>query len=297
MQRGSAKKPPLDWDDVRCFLALVRAGSLVGGARALGIDKSTLSRRIKGLERAVGAQLFLRTVEGLRPSAAATAIFARAESAELELRALRSDAAIGGGEVGGLVRLATTEGLAVRLVALGLLDLCERHPSIELEVLGGNTPLDLAKDEADLALRVTPITGPDLKVRVVARLGFALFASSTYLARRGRPRTVAQLRGHDVILPSGDLARLPEGRWLAARPGVRVTFRSSSLPALAEAAARGHGLCALVDAWGAGVPGLEVVLPLPQIPDRAIWLASHPLVADRPAVRVVADHIVDLLRR
>jgi DNA-binding transcriptional LysR family regulator len=288
--------PIASWDDARLLLALLRAPSLAAAARALGIDKSTLSRRIDALEKALRSRLFVRTREGLRPSAVGERLRVHAERMEAEMLALKSAAVAGGEEISGIVRIATTEGMATRLIQGGLLDLSSTHPGLELEVLGSNRAVDLARSEADLAVRVTPTTDAALKVRVLGKFPIALFASPTYLRARGLPRSVPQLAGHDVLLPSGDLDALPEARWLRERPGVRIAFRSSSLPALVEAAVRGHGLLPITRAWGEAVPGLEHVMELETIPARPTWLVMHPDVAQRAAVRVVADRIASSFR-
>jgi DNA-binding transcriptional LysR family regulator len=194
------------------------------------------------------------------------------------------------------VRIATTEAMATRLVAAGLVELRASHPALELELLGGNRPVDLARGEADLAVRVTPTTDPTLKVRVLGKFPLALFAAPSYLRARGQPRTAAQLHGHDVLIPSGELDVLPESRWLRDRPGVNVTLRSSSLPALVEAAVRGHGIVPVTRAWGEGVPGLDVLFELEHIAARPTWLVMHPDVAQQPAVRLVADRITEAFR-
>lgn len=296
MQRGSAKTQPIDWADVPVFLALVRARSLAGAARALGIDKSTASRRVTALEKTLGASLFLRTRDGLRPSPVGERLAVHAEKMEAEARALESAASAGGDAVAGVVRVATTEALATHLVQRGLLDLLETYPSLEIELLGGNRPVDVARGAADLALRVSPPGETTLKVRVVARLGLGLFAAPSYLRRRGVPKGPGELAGHDVIVPSGELAFLPEAKWLASRAGARVTLRSSSMPAMVAAAVAGHGIVALTLPWGDAEPGLDLVLPLEGFAHRPIWLVVHPDVAGRAAVRVVSDRILRIMR-
>lgn len=294
-RRGARNRPPLSWDDARVFLALARAPSLVAAARALDVDKSTLSRRMERLERSLGQKLFLRTREGIRPSALAERLRPHAEKIEAALLSFASAGVAAGDEVTGLVRVATTEGMVVRLVAGGLLDLCREHPGLELELLGGNQLVDLGRGEADLAVRVTPTSDPRLLVRVLGRWPIALFASAGYLRARGVPRTPAELEGHDVLLPSGELSRLPEAQLLAKARGARIALRSSSLPGLVEAAARGHGLVPLTRPWGESV-GLTAALELPGVPPRPSWLVMHPDVAERPAVRVVADRLIEAFR-
>jgi DNA-binding transcriptional LysR family regulator len=143
-----------------------------------------------------------------------------------------------------------------------------------------------------MALRLSPLREASLRARKVARVGIGLFASPAYLAARGHPRTADALRGHDVILPSGELSRMPEARWLAERPGVRVAFRTSSMPALVAAAVAGVGLAPMGLAWGDGEPGVARALVLDEVPERTIWLVTPAEGATSPAARVVADRIV-----
>ncbi|NOU28723.1 MAG: LysR family transcriptional regulator, partial [Polyangiaceae bacterium] len=188
----------MNWDDVRVFLAVAQKRSLALGAKDAGLDRSTASRRIGALEASLGARLFLRTRDGLRPSPVGDRLLLHADRMAEEARAFRVSAE-DTGAVAGRVRIATTESLAAMLVREGLLDLRQRYPRLELELLGANRVFDLARGEADLALRVTKVSEPSLRVKRVAKLPFALFASESYVRRRGRPKSEAELAGHDVI--------------------------------------------------------------------------------------------------
>jgi len=298
MPRNGPRTASVDWDDVRVFGSVARAASLARGARDAGVDRSTASRRIAALERAIGARLFLRTREGLRLSRAGDRLFEHAERMAGEARALERSATEGdGGAVRGLVRIATTEALAAMLVQRGLLELTIAHPGLELELLGANRVLDLTRGEADLALRVTRVDQPSLRVRRVARLPFAVVAGEPYVSRRGRPRSERELEGHDVLLHSGELATLPETRWLESRPGVRVVLRSNSMIALLAAAVHGVGVTVIAGHAAETELGLVRLFDLPQIPPRPLYLAVHPDAAARPAVRVVAEHLAEVVGR
>jgi DNA-binding transcriptional LysR family regulator len=285
----------MDWDDIRVFLAVARAQSLARGARDAGLDRSTASRRIAALEEVLGARVFLRTREGLRLSPAGARLLEHADRMASEARALVAETR--GDPMAGTVRVATTEALAVLLVEEGLLSLRAQHAELVVELLGGNRPVDLTRGEADLALRVTEVHEASVQVRRVARLELAVFGAESYVRRRGAPSGEAELSGHDVVLPGGDLTALPEARWLSACPGVRVAFRSSSLPALVAAVAAGAGVGVLTGAWGLRVPGIRLLFPVAGIEPRHIWLATAPDAATRPAVRLVADHIAAILAR
>jgi DNA-binding transcriptional LysR family regulator len=294
LNRRSLKN--IDWDDVRVFAVVARAANLARGARDAGVDRSTASRRITTLEVALGVRLFLRTREGLRLSPAGDRVLRHAEQMECEAQALALSASDGGGEaVRGLVRIATTEALAAMLVRRGLLELGAAHPGLEIELLGANRVVDLSRGEADLALRVTKVEQSSLRVRRVARLPFFVVAGEPYVRRRGAPRTERELDGHDVLLHSGELATLPEARWLGGRPGVRVVLRTNSMIALLAGVVAGAGISVIAGSSAEQELGLLQLFGVPAIPARPLFLAMHPDAASRAAVRVVADHVASIM--
>ena len=289
----------VDWNDVQLFLAVLRAKHLQDAGMRVGVDASTVSRRIAALEKKLHARLFLRTREGLRPTAVATRLRAHAERMEAEAGALERAARADTTQASGLVRVATTDALAQLLVGAGLLSVRERHPDLALEIVGGNRPIDLARGEADLALRLSKLDQPSLRAVCLASMNVALFASPAYVRERGVVRTPAGIAGHDVLLPTGELAALPEARWLASRRSVRVVLRSNSMGALVAAAAAGHGIVPLPTGWGEsqGAGALERLLVLEAIPKRKIWLVAHEAADRREAVRVVAQEIRSIAGR
>jgi len=282
---------------VPVFLALLRAANLHGAGARLGLDASTVSRRLSGLEKTLGARLFVRTREGLRPTATAERLRGHAEAMEERATALLGAIRTVDSRAGGVVRVATTEAFARILVTEGLLGLRKNHPDLVVELLSGNQPVDLARGDADIAVRLAALKQASLRARCVAKMGIGLFAAPGYLRARGLVRQPADLRGHDVILPTGELSRLPEARWLAERHGLRAVFRSNSMPALIAAAILGHGLVPLPLGWGDSEKTLERAMVLDAVPARKIWLVTHEATSERPAVRLVAEQIALLLRR
>lgn len=192
------------------------------------------------------------------------------------------------------MRIATTESLARMLVVAGLLDLQTQHPDLVIELLGDNRPVDLARGEADVAVRLAALKHASLKARCVGRTGVGLYASPGYLAARPLG---ASFRGHDVLLPSGELSRLPEVEWLASREGARVVFRSNSMLALMDAAAAGKGLVPLPLGWGDGEKALVRAKVLEHIPERKVWVVTHPISSERFAVTVVVNQLVAIFER
>jgi DNA-binding transcriptional LysR family regulator len=278
-------------------LVLLEVRNLHDAGARLGVDRSTVSRRLTLLERRLGTRFFARTRDGLRPTAAAERVRPFVEKMAADVADVEQAALSETGEASGVVRVATTEAMATLLVNGGLLALREQHPKLLVELLSSNQPVDLLRGEADVALRVSPLRHASLRVRCVARLKVGLFAAPSYLEGRGRPTTPTALCGHDVIIPAGDLAKLPEARWLAARTGVRVVFRSNSIPALLSAAARGLGVVPLTAAWADLDRRLERFQLIEELPARAVWLVTPSAAGTRVAVRVVADRIAAIFAR
>ena len=295
--RGPCQSRAVEWEDVRVLLALLRAGQLQGAGARLGLDPSTVSRRLAALEAGAGTRLFVRTRDGLVPTATAERLRPYAEGMEAQAGALRQALRVGDARASGVVRIATTEALARILVVEGLLAVRQDHPELVVELLAGNQPVDLVRGEADIAIRLAALKQPALRARVVGATGVGLFAAPGYLGARGAVATAADLRGHDVLLPTGELSRLPEARWLAECPGVRVVFRSNSMQALLAAAAAAQGVVPLPLGWGDAEPSLTRVLVLDDLPKRKVWLVTHEASSDRPAVRVVSEQIVALFAR
>jgi DNA-binding transcriptional LysR family regulator len=280
-------------DDLEVFLAALRTRSLAGAAVALGVDRTTIGRRLDALEAEVGTTLFARLRGGLRPTEAGLRLAEPAERIVGELRQLATSGLGLEAAVTGVVRIATSEGLAGHLAYDGLVALCTKYPDLRLELLPGNLAVDLRSGEIDVALRAVPTREAGATVRRIAGMDVALHASPDYVHARGVPASLAALAGHDLLIQTGELRRLPEVRILSKVPGARIVLRSTSLPVLIEAARAGAGIVPVVEPWGR-TAGLVKVLPL-DIPARPLWIAIAPGQRERPAVRVVADEIARLM--
>lgn len=289
--------PDMSWDEVRIFLAVARSGQLQSAAALLGVDRTTVARRLDALAHRLGTPLFHRSRgRGLSLTPAGERARLHAMRMESEARALIAETAPPTA-ITGVVRLAVTEALAPYLVEQGLLSIADTHPGLHIELLASNRRVDLGMGEADLALRLDPVRGAGLRVRCIDRSVIAVFASRDYVARHGAPKSPRQTKGHAALIPGGELAALPEGRWLSAQPSVAVVFTSNSLPALVAAARAGRGLIALSASWGAREPNLVRLFDVPKIPARAMWLVSTEASAKRPASVVVMRHLLEMIGR
>ena len=286
-----------EWSDLRYFLAVARTGTLAGAARDLKVEATTVGRRLVALEQSLGARLFDRTTDGMVLTVAGERIVGHARRAEAEIQELQTKASGDDGRIEGTVSLATSENLAVGFLSRVLAPLHERHPGIVLDLSTGARAVDLFKREADLAVRVGPNMRPQqltLTTRRLATIGSAVYASQAYLERHGAPRSDGGFAGHVVCAYGGELARIPQAKWIEEHAAKgRIVFRANSMLALARSIEAGVGLGVLPCFLGDTLVGTrrltEVVAPA------EVWLVVHPDVARTARVRAVIDFLVEAM--
>lgn len=286
----------LDWDDLRTFLAIARQGSLSGAARVLGVQQTTVGRRLAGLEARAGAMLLQKTPRGYVTTSAGDAILGNVERIEGE--ALAIERRITGRDVRleGTVRVTMVESLAADLVVPALPSFHARHPGIALDIAAEARSLSLTMREAEVAVRLARLEQQDLAVRKLGTLTFGLYASEAYLAAHGMPDFAAGAPGHAVVANQAEFGHLPEVSFLArvAREG-RVVLRSNSRYVQREAARAGLGIACL--ARYLGDAGGLVLLEAPEsVTPREIWLAVHNDIRHTPRIRAVTDFLAATLR-
>ena len=283
----SVQKSPegveVDWDGLRYFLAVARAGTLSGAARRLRVEHTTIARRIAAVERDLGAKLFLRNPRGYVPTSVGEALVEAAGSIDVEVdRAVRiargQDVAMQGS-----VRVATADLLATHLIVPALPDLLRAHPEIRVEIVSDTRQHDLSRREADLALRLGGSSDERLMARKLGRLGFGLYAA------RARRRNV-DLRTSPYVAFDESVGHLPHDDWLAEHaPHARVVLRANRQQTLIEAVRQGIGLGILPCLAADGDRSLVRLKGPAQVFSRDISLLVHADVQRSRRVRVVMD--------
>lgn len=281
----------LDWDDLRYLLAAARAGTLAGASRALKVEHTTVGRRLTALEDALGAPLVLRGPAGLTLTPLGEAVLPLVEQVEHAVSAVRELVSARRARV----RLAVPSGFTALFTAR-VAELQREHPRLSLELVSGARPVDLERGEADLAVRVGAIADKDLVARKLCESGWALYAARAYLARRGAPRDLDDLAGHDVIGFDPSLARVPAARWLEPRIAhANVVMRSREVTDMLAAASSGVGLCALPCMVADVEPALERVTP-GLIARPTISLVYRREARRSREIRAVMRLVVDVMR-
>lgn len=286
----------LHWDDLRLFLAVVRAGSFIAAARKLGLNHTTIARRVTVLETALGARLLDRSPRGVAVTRAGAELVERTDRMEAEVLAAARSLAGQEQRVSGSVRLATPEAFGTFFVAPRVHLLHARHPGIELELVPESRAVSLSKREADIAISLRRPDHGRVRAARLTDYSLGLYASEDFLAGAGGVSSVEDLRQQPFVSYIEEMIDLPELRDLARSLGERYVFRSSSVAAQMEAVASGLGL-GLLHRF-AVTPAMRLVRLLPGDVNvrRSYWMLYHADLARVPRIRAVADFLTEQVR-
>jgi DNA-binding transcriptional LysR family regulator len=275
------------WAHVEAFLSVMRHGSLSGAGRALGLAHPTIRRRVEALEDQLGTPLFARGPNGLLPTAAAHRILPLAQTMASTLGSLVREASAEG-DAQGTVRIAVSELMGREVLPDVLASLQEAHPDVQIELLVSNDLADLTRRDADIAVRMAPLSGEALVARRVGAVQLGFFASPAYLARHPAPETLADLRAHRLLGYDANPAILDGlaalGLPLRARD---FAFRTDDDGAYLAALRAGLGIGITHVPLGAG---LVRVLPVVSLPVD-VWLVVHRDLRDVPRIRTTLEHL------
>lgn len=236
----------IELDDLRSFVEVVEAGGFTGAAKRLGISKSIVSRRIARLEAEFGTRLLSRTTRGISPTEGGLELKARGDRILAELDEARDALAAQGGGVAGRLRLSLPTSFGVRHVTPVLAELARRHPKLEMDVSYSDRFVDLVGERYDAAVRIGTLKDSTLVARRIAPVRAVVVASPDYLARKGRPKTPADLAQHECLIYTGVTPswQFRSGkRTIAVRPEGRL--KSDSSDALLQWAMAGLGIANL----------------------------------------------------
>ena len=286
-----------EWDDLRYFLAVARHGSTVAAAKALKLSQSTVQRRLAELERRIGRPLVKRSPTGYDLTEFGQDMLPYAERVEHAVQALEQHrGTVERGEVG-VIRITCPEPIMVRLTQSVLLDRFHaRYPDLRVEFVMSDKYLDLAKGDADVALRSGDTDDDVLVGRKIADSLWGVYGSRKYIERRGQPDCVADLDRHAIVGLDQSMAKHRAATWLREiAPNAEIAARSNSVLGLVSAAKSGIGLAPLPTALGDAEADLVRVLgPIPEL-TRSWRLLTHPDLRQTPRVSAFFDFVTDEL--
>ncbi|MCA3696959.1 LysR family transcriptional regulator [Aquidulcibacter sp.] len=280
----------LDWEAIRCFVAVARRGSLSEAADELGMSIPTISRRIDGLETQLALKLLQRGPRGARLTEAGHAILQVAEPGARQLSQIaRRARALQEGPNLPAVRISATESVIADVLAPRLDCLRAQDPSISIDLEVSNDIANLNAGRTDVAIRMVRPAEETLMARRLPVIRLGLFASPDYLKGKDLDRLV--LSDEHLVWLDRQYGEIAENIWLKAQGlEASIRFSSSSVRALLNAAVAGVGIAPL-PAYAARKAGLMEV-PHRAMPERQPWLVFHRDTKTNPRLQLVRDWIV-----
>lgn len=287
---GLATRTPTgaSWDDYRLLLAVAVHGSMQAAGHQLGLATSTVSRRIAAWESRLGAKLIDRRSIGALLTPAGETLARLATDVDQRVRATEASLSASDEAIAGPVRLTAGDGMGDVLLPV-LADFHRSYSHVRIELSADLRVRDLAKREADLAIRAVRPRGDGLVARKLGSFGFGLYAAPTYLARRGVPRSSRELALHEFVSLTSEHANMRAASWLRELGAQQVALRVNSAQLLLSAVHAGIGIGAVAHQLAGG---LTRVLPTMQTERHTMWLVRHRDTQRLRRLNLFADFIV-----
>lgn len=288
----------MDWDNLRFFLELSRAGKLTVAARRLGVDHTTVARRVQALEKLLGRPLFIRSGSGYSLAEAGRHLLAQVEAMESAYLAIEQDDSGTADNLSGLVRIGTTEGYGVEFLAGQLAGLTRRYPHLGVDLLAVPRMVHLARHEADIVITLDrPERGPYIITKLTDYV-LRLYATADYLACHPPIRGRDDLKQHIFVSYIEDLLYSKELHYLddIGRPR-QIALRSTSILAQQKAAAAGAGIAILPCFMARRESGLQEVLAGQVEFVRTFWMLMPVESKDLARMRVTWDFLREMAQQ
>lgn len=288
----------LAWDDLRLVKAIAEARGMPGAAAALGLNHSTVFRRLGQLEATLGLTLFERRRTGYALTPAGEEMTQVA--AEIDEKVAAFTRRVEGRAISpaGDLRVATADGLLVGLLTPLFAGFAKVCPDIRLDIVIGNTSLNLSKRDADVAIRATDNPPENLVGRRFGGIAWALYGRAEDFPDGAAPPTLDLLKERDWVSLGDELATSKMVRFVQANvPEARVRYRVNTVLGLAEAIEAGIGIGHLPCASGDVRPALVRLGPVVPAFSSSLWLLTHPDLRQSPRVRAFLDFMGGELSR
>ncbi len=281
----------MNWDLLKIFLAIAHAGSLAGASRELGVNHSTVFRRLNALEQALSGRVFERLSSGYELTPLGEELLTIAQGIEqgfndLERKVVGKDV-----QPRGLVRITAANNLAYQYLPRYLVRFHERYPEIRTEIMVSNIEVNMNNRQADIAVRVSPAPAEHLVGREVRKLYWSVYGSERLYQLYGKPLDLKSLTNVPVISGSGSMRNLPAFQWVDKNLSENIVHRSDDLVTIAKLVEQGAGFSILpCDQRSAEI---DEITPFEHAPPSRLWVLTHPELRKAERIRLVMQHLVD----
>ena len=287
-----------NWELCRTFLAVLREGNLSRAARSLELTQPTVGRHIDELETALGMSLFTRSPQGLTPTDAAFELKPHAQAMAAAADAFLRAASGGSGDERGTVRVTVPELVGSELMPAIMMEFHAKHPAIAIELAVTNVTQNMLQREADVAVRLVRPTQAALHARKLGQVRFGFYAHRDYIARRGAPRSLAELREHTLVGFDKGAASIQVLRGESG-PISRedLALRSDSAATQLAMTRAGFGIGRGADFIARRDPHIVPVVPEAYCVTTEMWVVMHEDARGVRRTRLMFDHLVSSLGR
>ncbi len=287
-----------DWGDVKIFLTVARIGTISGAGERLGIEHSTVSRRLDRLERNLGVVLFDRRRTGYALTEQGHALIDHAERMEATLHEAMQDSAGAASRVGGSVRVGTPEAFGICVLAPAMTRMRQDYPALDVQLMAQPQFPSLASREVEILVTLEPPDTGRYKIARIAEVDYYLYCSRDFLDR------LPGIRNLDDIAALGFIDYLHDGS-VSERfrileellPEPQRVFTSNSVLAQRAAAAAGMGMVLLTPYVAEQQDDLVCVLPGQVLMTRGLWIAAPEDLMRLRRIRIVWNFIREIVQQ
>ena len=282
----------MDWDNIRIFLSVARAGQFSAAALQLRIDNGTVGRRINALEKSLGVRLFDRQTTGSVLTAAGDRLYKTAEEVEAQLLRAQGDLSQSDVELSGTVRIAAPDGFTALFLCSRLGNLKAQYPLLTVQLVPMSRTFSLSKREADIAITIERPDEGRLAVRKLTDYSLHFYVAKTYLAKHGAPQRMEDLQRHCLVTYVQDLIFADQLNFMPELYGPTYSrLECSTAVGQLEAVRGGAGIGILHDYAAHRDAQLQIVLS-DTVFERSYWIVTHLDTRGLSRVRGVTEFIV-----
>jgi len=289
----AANMHKLDWDGIHYFLEVVRSGSVTAAAISLGVNQTTVSRRINALETHLGKSLFVRSGKKWLITTVGEHLITAAESMAEEANSIERQVVADSQELTGLLRITVADVCTQHLVLPALKSFAQQYPDVQLEIIATSSELNLSNREADVALRTTDEPPSNLVGKRIARLAYAVYGTREILEQIQQDPLAVDV---SCITWIGDGHTRPP--WIEKSfPDTRSIYRTSELHLMLQMARQGMGIAQMPCVFSDSDPLLHRIPAQFVESGWGLWVLSHVDLRTTARVRIFRDFLVDELMK
>ncbi len=279
----------MDWNSLKIFLAIANDGSLSAAAKTLGINHSTVFRRMNAFEKELGGRLFERLSHGYELTAMGEELldFAQKISStfdDMERHIVGKDI-----QPKGVVKITAPNNIAYRYLPRYLAEFHHLYPEIHIELLASNLEFNMSNRQADIAIRATSSPPEHLIGRQLRTVAWSVYGSEAYKHESGIPHNLEELQYHRLIGATGGMSSLPGFAWLEKNYPKQIHVRCDDLVSMSYFAESGQGLAFLPNDQQR--PEINKLFIFKPGETSNLWLLTHPDLRYVERIKLVMQHL------